>query len=84
MRLIHLPSPALPAAESALVDDFMLDERPGGATLRLLGSGFPADESWDAVYLRRRTGWERAMARLKVLVEREAPHAPDAAGGALP
>lgn len=80
MRLIHLPSPALPAAGIAIVDDFLLDGTPRGATLRLLGSGFPADEAWDAVYLRRRTGWERALARLKVLIERKA-RASRAAGG---
>ncbi len=71
MRLIHLPSPALPPAETAVVDDFMLDQAPGGAILRLLGSGYPVDEAWDPIYLRRRTSWERALARLKVLVERE-------------
>ncbi len=72
MRLIHLPSPHLPPVETAIVDDFMLDEAPRGAILRLLGSGFPVGETWDAIYLRRRAGWEHALARLKVLVEREA------------
>jgi len=72
MRLIHLPADGIPNLEGPLVDDFMLDEAPGGATLRLLGSGFPAEERWDAVYLRRRAGWKSALARLKVLVEREA------------
>jgi uncharacterized protein YndB with AHSA1/START domain len=72
MRLIHLPSPALPPGETAIVDDFMLDAAPRGAILRLLGSGFPAAEAWDAVYLQRRTGWERALARLRLLLEREA------------
>jgi uncharacterized protein YndB with AHSA1/START domain len=72
MRLIHLPSSEVPTSQATLVDDFILDEAPGGATLRLLGSGFPTEEVWDAIYLRRRTGWERALARLKVLVEREA------------
>jgi len=72
MRLIHLPNIGIPNSEATLVDDFMLDEAPGGATLRLLGSGFPAEELWDAFYLRRRAGWKSALARLKVLVEREA------------
>ena len=77
MRLIHLPSYDNLTSQATLVDDFLLDEAPVGATLRILGSGFPAEELWDAIYLRRRAGWERAIARLKVLVEREAR----AAGG---
>lgn len=72
MRLIHLPAAGIPDTEATLIDDFMLDEGPGGATLRLLGSGFPPEDIWDALYLRRRDGWKSALARLKVLVEREA------------
>jgi uncharacterized protein YndB with AHSA1/START domain len=72
LRLIHLPSSGIPTTQATLVDDFILDEAPGGATLRLLGSGFPSEEDWDAIYLRRRTGWQHALARLKVVVEREA------------
>ncbi len=70
MRLIYLPSEALPQSGSAIVDDFILDNSDANKTiLRLLGSGFPADHDWDTLYLRLRTGWERASARLKVLVE---------------
>jgi uncharacterized protein YndB with AHSA1/START domain len=72
IRLIHLPLCGIPSFEATLVDDFMLDEAPAGATLRLLGSGFPSEELWDELFLRRRAGWQRALARLKVLVEREA------------
>jgi uncharacterized protein YndB with AHSA1/START domain len=70
MRLLYLPSPALPA-DCTMVDDFVLDARPGGTILRLLCSGIPGDPEWDEMYLRLRVGWERAMARLKVYVERE-------------
>ncbi len=70
MRLIHLPSPALPSTDSPLVDDFVLETLGDGTIVRLLGSGIPSDSAWDAVYLRLRTGWERAMARLKVYTER--------------
>lgn len=70
MRLIYLPSDDLPQANSAIVDDFILDGSDSRKTvLRLLGSGFPATHEWDTLYLRLRTGWERAVARLKVLVE---------------
>ena len=70
MRLIYLPSEELPQAGSAIVVDFILDSPDAGKTiLRLLGSGFPIGPEWDALYMRLRTGWERASARLKVLVE---------------
>jgi uncharacterized protein YndB with AHSA1/START domain len=70
MRLIYLPSAQLPQDGSPLVDDFMLDSSdPGTTIVRLLGSGFPTDDESDRLYLRLRTGWQRAVARLKVLVE---------------
>ncbi len=71
MRLIYLPSAALPPAETALVDDFILEPVPGerGTILRLLGSGVPGGAEWDAQYLRLRTGWQAAMTRLKALIE---------------
>jgi uncharacterized protein YndB with AHSA1/START domain len=71
LRLIYLPSAALPPAESALVDDFILepDPRARGTILRLLGSGVPGGQEWDAQYLRLRTGWQAAMTRLKALIE---------------
>jgi len=72
MRIIYLPSEELPA-NSAIVDDFILDGSHAGKTiLRLLGSGFPVSPASDAFYLRLRTGWERAVARLKVLAEQTA------------
>jgi uncharacterized protein YndB with AHSA1/START domain len=70
LRLIYLPSAALPPADSALVDDFILEPVPAGGTiLRLLGSGVPGSPEWDAHYLRLRTGWQAAMTRLKALIE---------------
>lgn len=70
MRIIYLPSEHLPQSGSAIVDDFILDGAEANKTiLRLLGSGFPATQESDTHYLRLRTGWERAVARLKVLVE---------------
>ena len=70
MRLIYLPNEELPQNGSAIVDDFILDSADASKTiLRLLGSGFPATQESDTLYLRLRTGWERAVARLKVLSE---------------
>jgi len=71
IRMIFLPSASLPKADdTAVVTDFILEERPTGSILRVLGSGIPGDEAWDTQYMRLRTGWERAMARLKVFVEK--------------
>jgi uncharacterized protein YndB with AHSA1/START domain len=70
MRLIYLPTPGLPPADTAITDDFILEPVPGGTIVRLLGSGVPNAAEWDTQYRRLRTGWQQAMARLKVLVER--------------
>ena len=71
MRIIYLASEDLPQHEGTIVDDFMLDGSDASKTIvRLLGSGFPIGQESDRHYLRLRTGWERAVARLKVLVER--------------
>ena len=76
LRLIHLPSPGLPPADTAIVDDFILEPEGQETIVRLLGSGVPSEPEWDAIYMRMRIGWERAMARLKVLVEKtQAPGA---------
>ena len=78
LRLIYLPVPELSAEEAVIVDDFLLDrdelsarERTAGpvTVLRLLGSGIPESPNWDAMYLRLRGGWERALRRLKVTLE---------------
>jgi uncharacterized protein YndB with AHSA1/START domain len=71
LRLIYMHDANLPAAESAVVDDFLLDTRRGeGMTsLRLLGSGVPEAAEWDAFYVKHRMGWERFMARIKVTLE---------------
>jgi uncharacterized protein YndB with AHSA1/START domain len=42
-----------------------------GTIIRLLGSGYPATPEWDVPYMRLRTGWQQALARLKVLVEKQ-------------
>jgi len=69
LRLIYLPSPALPPAESAMADDILLE--PVGVTtiVRLLGSGVPSAPEWDVQYARLRMGWMHALTRLKVFVE---------------
>lgn len=72
LRLIYMPPRDLPANDAVLVDDFILNTEGEIAVLRLLGSGFPQDESWDTYYQRLRSGWGAALARLKVCIERMA------------
>ena len=72
MRLIYLPSQTLPATESAIVADFILEPATAPATgsiLRVLGSGIPEGPQWDTQFKRMKVGWGAAMARLKVYVE---------------
>ncbi len=71
LRLIYLPSPALPPSDSAVVADFIMEGSPEGSIVRVLGSGVPDGPAWDLAYKRMRLGWERAMARLKVYVEKQ-------------
>ena len=72
LRLIYMPQPGMPPTDAVLVDDFMLDADAGAGatTLRLLGSGYPDDAGWERFYLRLRQGWPRALARLKVALEK--------------
>lgn len=76
MRLIYLATPALPPTDSVIVDDFILEPQQDGTILRLLGSGYPATVDWDVPYMRLRTGWQQALARLKVLVEKHLDRSP--------
>jgi uncharacterized protein YndB with AHSA1/START domain len=71
LRLIYLPAAALPKADTVMIDDLILDKVRGGTIVRLLGSGVPADPGWDTQYRRLRTGWQQALTRLKVYVEKQ-------------
>ncbi len=71
LRLIYMPPRSLPGNDAVLVDDFVITREGPLAVLHVLGSGFPVEEEWDLYYNRLRTGWPRALARLKVLTERE-------------
>jgi uncharacterized protein YndB with AHSA1/START domain len=77
LRLIYLNGPDEPPSESAIVDDFLLDDRSGdGVTsLRVLGSGVSEAVVWDKPYVRMRVTWERQLARIKVALEAPPPPA---------
>lgn len=69
LRLIYLPPRGLPATEAVMVDDFILGLEQDSVAVRLMGSGFPQDESWDPYYARARAAWGLALAKLKVCSE---------------
>jgi uncharacterized protein YndB with AHSA1/START domain len=69
LRLIYLSPPDLDTFDGAVVDDLLLDTEGDHTIVRLLGSGFPDSQNWNAHYLKVRTVSERSLARLKVLVE---------------
>jgi uncharacterized protein YndB with AHSA1/START domain len=71
LKLIYLPTPGVPPADRAMSDDFILEAVAEGTIVRLLGSGFPVSDAWETQFLRLRTGWSQALARLKVLVEQQ-------------
>jgi uncharacterized protein YndB with AHSA1/START domain len=71
LRLIYLPSAALPPSDSPIIDDFILDATPTETIVRLLGSGIPGTPDWEQQYRRLKLGWQAAMTRLKVFVERQ-------------
>jgi uncharacterized protein YndB with AHSA1/START domain len=71
LRLIYLPTNALPPAETTLVDDFILDAGKELTVVRLLGSGVPSKKEWEQPFMRIKTSWERALPRLKVFVEQQ-------------
>jgi uncharacterized protein YndB with AHSA1/START domain len=85
LRLIYMPLPNLPDSGSVMVEDFLLDRDPNAArvqavgavtVLRLMGSGIPEIPAWHQTYVALRRGWDRALPRLKVLLEKQPP-APD-------
>ena len=55
-----------PLSDSALVEDFIIDERKGQRMLRVMGSGIPSDEEWAKTLVRLRTGWALAFAQLQL------------------
>lgn len=81
LRLIYLPPAELPAFDGAVVDDVLLDGENGSTIVRLLCSGVPDLPAWNPHYLKIRSTSERALGRLKVLVEQRERMAAARAGG---
>ncbi len=69
LRLIYLLPPEMAEYDGAVVDDFLLDGEGDSTIVRLLCSGVPDGVAWNAHFSKARAATERALARLKVLVE---------------
>ena len=67
MRLPNSDWPALP--DSALVEDFIIDEKKGQRMLRIIGAGVPSDEAYAKMFVRLRTGWALAFAQLQLRIK---------------
>ena len=67
LSLLFEPNPDWPPlSDTALIEDFLIDERQGLRMLRVIGSGVPADEEWTPLLKRLRTGWALALAQLQL------------------
>lgn len=74
LRLIHQADAELadlPGAATVgpLVEDVLFDARPGYTAIRVLGSGVPADRTWDPYYERLRLSWTYWLRELKLALE---------------
>lgn len=69
LRLIYLPPDDLPGFDGAVADDILLEDNGTHTIVRLLCSGMPDLPEWNPHYLRVRSATERALARLKTVVE---------------
>jgi uncharacterized protein YndB with AHSA1/START domain len=70
LRLIHLPSPAVPESDNATVDDIMIEWRAPETVVRVLGSGFSEAQAHSRLLRDHQAGWRLALARLKVYLEK--------------
>ena len=67
LQLLYEPNvdwPPLPG--TAILEDFIIDERKGQRMLRVMGSGIPSDEAYAKMLVRLRTGWALAFAQLQL------------------
>jgi len=70
LQLMYEPNsdwPALP--DSAVVEDFIIDEKKGQRMLRVIGAGIPSDEEYAKMFVRLRTGWALAFAQLQLRIK---------------
>ncbi|MDQ2641965.1 MAG: SRPBCC domain-containing protein [Pseudomonadota bacterium] len=69
LRLIYLPPDELSVFDGAVADDILLEGEEDRTIVRLLCSGVPDLPEWNGYYARVRQANERALSRLKALLE---------------
>jgi len=69
LRLIYLTPDNLASFDGAVADDILLEEEGDTTIVRLLCSGMPDMPEWTAHFSRVRAATERALTRLKMVVE---------------
>jgi uncharacterized protein YndB with AHSA1/START domain len=69
LRLIYLPPEDLSTFDGAVAEDILLEAEGARTIVRLLCSGVPDLPEWNPHYVRLRAASERALARLKTLIE---------------
>lgn len=69
LRLIYLTPDELSSFDGAVAEDILLEDDGVRTIVRLLASGIPDLPEWNAHYVRVRAASERALARLRTLVE---------------
>ena len=70
LQLLYEPNADWPPlSDSALVEDFIIDEKKGQRMLRVIGAGVPSDEAYAKMFVRLRTGWALAFAQLQLRIK---------------
>lgn len=75
LRLIYNPESGMVARGGdggPVVEDLLIDAKPGRTVVRVFGSGVPATREWDAWYQKTRLAWAYWLHRLKGAVEEPA------------
>jgi uncharacterized protein YndB with AHSA1/START domain len=70
LQLLYEPNtdwPPLP--DTALVEDFIIDERKGQRMVRVMGSGIPSGDEYSKTLVRLRTAWALAFAQLQLRIK---------------
>jgi uncharacterized protein YndB with AHSA1/START domain len=72
LRLIYFPEQSMTDLHGGpIIEDVMIDAKPGRTVVRVFGSGVPDEREWDAHYSRLRLGWAYALHNLKRVLEQE-------------
>ena len=76
LRLVHLSKSDDDADQAPAVDDFLIEQRDARCIIRILGQGTPRDAAAETRAMRLQVAWRRALARLKVYLEKRMDIAP--------